>query len=85
MWSNLLDDEAPHREILIRIAASHPEAGIILPEYDRYEDYVEATASWGGATVNIYYETICSQILIWSKNREAVEGFRKVLLAHIQN
>ena len=44
MWSPNLDDEAPHRSLVERFAAFYPEARIELPRYERYEDYVEATA-----------------------------------------
>lgn len=80
MWSPKLDDEAPHRPLLEQFAAAYPEAGIKLPPYDRYEDYVEATAAWGGGTVAIYYETIISFLWLWSPDREAVSAFREVLL-----
>ncbi|MBB5716789.1 hypothetical protein FHS94_003661 [Sphingomonas aerophila] len=80
MWSDKLDDEAPHRLILERFAATHPEAGIKLPPYDRYEDYVEATAIWNGALVAIYYETILSYLWLWSPDRATVSSFRTALL-----
>lgn len=79
-WSNLLDDEAPHRETLERFAAAHPEAGLKLPPYDRYEDYVEADVAWDGATVSVYYETILSYLLVWSPSRDAAASFRAALL-----
>lgn len=80
MWSPKLDDEAPHRPLLERFAAAHPEAGVELPVYDRYEDYVEATAAWNGGTVSIYYETLLSYLWLWSPDRETVASFRAALL-----
>lgn len=80
MWSPKLDDEAPHRSLVERFAAAHPEAGITLPSYDRYEDYVEATALWNGGTVSIYYETILSHLWLWSPDRSTIESFREALL-----
>lgn len=80
MWSDKLDDEAPHRLVLERFAAAHPEAGIELPLYDRYEDYVEATAEWNGGTIAIYYETVLSYLWLWSPDRAAVSAFREALL-----
>lgn len=82
-WSDLLDDEAPHRKILERFAAVHPEAGLELPPYDRYEDYVEADAAWDGAKVSVYYETILSYLLVWSPSRDAATSFRAALLQQI--
>jgi|SRR4051794_17975795 hypothetical protein len=79
-WSHLLDDEAPHRKVLERFAAANPEAGLALPPYDRYEDYVEADAAWDGATVSVYYESILSYLWIWSPSRDAVTSFRAALL-----
>jgi hypothetical protein len=80
MWSDKLDDEAPHRLILERFAAAHPEAGIKLPPYDRHEDYVEAIAKWNGAKITIYYETILSHLWLWSTDHAAVSAFRTALL-----
>ena len=51
LWSNLLDDEAPHRQVLERFAEAYPQASIILPPYERYEDYVECYARWNSASV----------------------------------
>lgn len=79
-WSNLLDDEAPHRNVLECFAAAHPEAGLVLPAYYRYEDYVEADATWDGATISVYYETILSYLWVWSPSREAVLSFRAALI-----
>ena len=84
MWSDKLDDEAPHRTVLERFAATHPEAGINLPRYDRYEDYVEATAEWNGGKIVIYYETILSYLWLWSRDREAVSAFREALLPFVR-
>ena len=80
LWSDLNDDEAPHRPVLERLAAAVPKASIILPEYDRYEDCVECYATWGSASVWIYYETILSQLWFWSADRSAVEGIRAAVL-----
>ena len=80
MWSNKLDDEAPHRSLLERFAAAHPDSGIKLSKYERYEDYVETTAAWNGGTVEIYYETILSYLWLWSADRESVQSFRAALL-----
>ena|SRR3569623_265542 len=80
MWSPKLDDEAPHRALLERFAAVHPEAGIELPRYDRYEDYIETTAAWNGGTVSIYYETILSYLWLWSPDCGTVSSFRTALL-----
>jgi hypothetical protein len=80
MWSCYLDDEAPHRALLDRFAAAHPDAGIELPRYDRYEDFVAATAAWNGGTVSICYETILSYLSLWSPDREVLASFRAALL-----
>ncbi|WP_244024613.1 hypothetical protein [Novosphingobium organovorum] len=82
MWTDLLDDEAPHRRILERFGVDHPEAGIVLPEYDRYEDYIASDAKWGSSSLWVYYETILSHLWIWSDDREAVESFRAELLRY---
>jgi hypothetical protein len=82
MWSSKLDDEAPHRPLLERFAAAHPAAGIELPKYERYEDYIEATAAWNGGTVLIYYETILSYLWLWSPDRGTLVSFRDALLPH---
>jgi hypothetical protein len=79
-WSDLIDDEAPHRSVLERFAAAHPQACIKLPQYDRYEDFVEANAAWNDASVSIYYETIISYLWIWSSSRNAVMSIRAALL-----
>lgn len=79
-WSDLLDDEAPHRKVLDRFAAAHPEAGLALPPYCLGEDYVETDAAWDGATVWVYYETILSHLWIWSPSRDAATSFRAALL-----
>lgn len=80
LWSDRLDDEAPHRPLLERFAAAYPEAGIKLPSYDRYEDFIGATAVWKGGMVSIYYETILSYLSLWSPDREAVTSLRAALL-----
>ncbi len=80
LWSNLLDDEAPHRQVLERFAEAYPQASIILPPYERYEDYVECYGRWNSASVWIYYETILSSLWLWSKDREAVVAMRTALM-----
>lgn len=80
LWTDLLDDEAPHRDLLTRFAAAWPQAGLDLPEYDRYEDFVECEAVWNSAPVWVYYETILSHLWFWSQDREALEGLRAALL-----
>lgn len=80
LFSDLCDDEAPHRLLLERLAVAYPEAGIILPAYERYEDFVECDAVWNSASVWIYYETILSHLWLWSSDRDAVEGIRTALL-----
>jgi len=84
MWSDKLDDEAPHRLVLERLATAHPEACIKLPPYDRYEDYVETNAEWNGTTIAIYYETILSYLRLWSPDRTAVSAFREALLPFVK-
>lgn len=84
MWSDKLDDETPHRTVLERFAATHPEAGIKLPPYDRHEDYVEATAEWNGGEIAIYYETILSHLWLWSRDREALSAFREALVPFVR-
>ena len=81
LWSDLLDDEAPHRSLLERFTTKHPEAGLTLPPYDRYEDCVSASFKWGGSDVELYYETILSHLALWSTDREAVDGARQALLS----
>lgn len=83
MWSDLLDDEAPHRKVLERFAEAYPEAGIALPKYDRYEDYVEASAKWRSSSLWVYYETILSYLWVWSDDRDAAETFRTALLPYV--
>lgn len=83
LWSELLDDEAPHRPLLERFSAAFPQAGIVLPEYDRYEDFVECYAEWNSASVWVYYETILSYLWFWSADRSAVVGIRAGLLPFV--
>jgi len=80
LWSELLDDEAPHRSLLKRFSAAFPEARIVLPEYDRYEDFVECSAEWKSTSVWFYYETILSHLWVWSADRESAEEVRAALL-----
>ncbi len=80
MWSSEIDDDAPHRSLLERFAATYPEAGIELPPFQNLEDYIEATASWCGGAVSIYYETVLSYLWLWSSDREALRSFRAALL-----
>ena len=80
LWSDLLDDEAPHRPLLERFSAAFPADGIILPTYDRHEDFVECHARWGSAAVWVYYETILSHLWFWSADRNAIESLRAALL-----
>lgn len=84
IWSDLIDDEAPHRALLERFASKYPHAGIKLPAYDRYEDYVECEAAWGSSTILIYYETIVSLIWLWSTDREAMDSLRSALLPLVE-
>ena len=81
LWSDMLDDEAPHRAVLERLAATIPQAGITLPEYDRSEDFVECYATWDSSPVWIYYETLLSHLWFWSVDRSAVEKSRAALLS----
>ena len=80
LWSDLIDDEAPHRFLLERFASTYPQAGISLPEYYEWEDYVECCAAWNAAQVWIYYETILSHLWFWSADRDAVDGIRAAVL-----
>ena len=84
MWSQKLDDEAPHRQLLEQFAELYPNAGVELPAYDRYEDYVEATAAWDSGEIAIYYETILSYLWLWSPNRDVVTSFREVILSLVR-
>lgn len=84
LFSDLFDDEAPYRRLLERLAAAYPEAGIILPKYEEYEDYVECYATWNSAPVWIYYETILSYLWLWSADRDALEGIRAALLLFVE-
>ena len=80
MWSSEIDDDAPHRSLLERFAALHPEADIELPAFESLEDYIEATASWENGTVSIYYETVLSYLWLWSADRDTLLSFRAALL-----
>ena len=80
LWSELLDDEAPHRAVLEKFAAAYPQSGIALPAYDRYEDFIECYAAWDSKPVWVYYETILSHLWLWSADREAIEGVRSALV-----
>jgi hypothetical protein len=80
MWSDEVDDDAPHRSLLERFAATYPEAGIDLPVFESLEDYIEAKATWEAGTVSIYYETILSYLWLWSADRETIASFRAALL-----
>ncbi|MBD3745104.1 MAG: hypothetical protein IE932_02690 [Sphingopyxis terrae] len=81
LWSDLIDDEAPHRAVLEQFAEMYPKSGIHLPPYDRYEDYVECDAVWNSKPVWIYYETILSHLWMWSADREAVAEMRAALIS----
>jgi hypothetical protein len=83
MWSGLLDDKAPHRQLLERFAAAFPQAGITLPAYDRYEDYVECYASWSSASLWVYYETILRYLWFWSADQLAVEQLRAAIVPFV--
>lgn len=80
LWSELIDDDAPHRAVLEKFAATYPQSGIALPQYDRYEDYVECYAVWDSKPVWVYYETILSYLWLWSSDRDAIEGLRSALV-----
>lgn len=80
-WSDLLDDEAPHRELLERFAEKHPESGLVLPSYNRYEDFVSTTFMWNGIEVEVYYETTLSHLALWSVDQAAVSGARVALIS----
>ena len=81
LWSELIDDEAPHRELLEIFASRYPEARIGLLAYDRYEDFVECEAVWASGKVWVYYETILSHLWLWSPDRETIASFRSALLS----
>ena len=83
LWSDSLDDDAPHRPLLERFSAAFPQAGITLPAYDRHEDFVECYAEWNAAPVWIYYETVLSHLWFWSADRSAVEELRAALLPFV--
>ena len=78
-WSDLLDDEAPHRALLKSIAAAHPDVTVTLPNPDRYEDCVEGSMKCGPHEVCIYFETILSHLWIWSSDRESAEWARRLV------
>ena len=80
LYGPMHDEEAPHRRLIERFAAAHPDAGIELPAYDSDEDFVEATAVWNGGEIAIYYETLLSYLWLWSPDRRAVTSFREYLL-----
>lgn len=80
LWSELLDDEAPHRAVLEKFAAAYPQSGIELPTHDRNEDFVECYAVWVSKPVWVYYETLLSYLWLWSADREAIDGLRSALV-----
>jgi hypothetical protein len=79
-WSNLLDDEAPHRRLLAKIAAAHPEVIVTLPDPDRYEDYVEGFIKCGSHEVWVYFETILSHLWLWSSERQSADWARALVV-----
>jgi hypothetical protein len=83
LWSDLLDDEAPHRQMLERFALAYPQAGISLPKYHPHEDFVECYATWNSASVWIYYETLLSHLWLWSADRDAAAAIKAALVSFV--
>ena len=83
MYSFDSEDDAPHRSLLERFAAAHPEASIKLPRHERHEDFVGATATWNSVAISIYYETLLGYLWLWSLDRKAMESFRMALLSMV--
>jgi len=81
LWSNLLDDEAPHRKLLERFAQSRSDLVLTLPKWDRYEDFVEGSLKSAKYDVHIYYETILSYLALWSQDLEGIITLRQDLLS----
>jgi hypothetical protein len=80
LWSDLLDDEAPHRDFLTKFSASHPGVELRLPPFDRDEDFVEGSLRWGSRDARIFYETIFSHLDLWAPDREPVEKLRAAMV-----
>lgn len=82
-WSDLLDDEAPHRALLGSIAAAHPELTVSLPDADRYEDCVEGSIKCGSHEVWVYFETILSYLWLWSPERQSADWARALVVSAV--
>jgi len=78
--ATLLDDQAPHRQLLESFAASYPEARLNLPDYHRYEDCIEGSMQWAGKEIWIWYETILSYLALWCSDREAADSLHKAIV-----
>jgi len=82
-WSDLLDDEAPHRTLLANIAAGHPNVVVTLPDADRHEDFVEGSIKCGSHEVWVYFETILSHLWFWSPERQSADWARALVVSAV--
>ena len=80
LFSNLSDEEAPHRVLLERLAAAEEGWSLTLPPVEPLEDFVEGSLRWGNHEVRVYYETTLSYLSLWSPEREAVAKLRSFIL-----
>ena len=78
-WSELSDDEAPHRKLLESIAAAQPEMTVTLPSAHHDEDFVEGYIKCGSHEVWVYFETLLSHLWFWSAERQSAEWARALV------
>ena len=78
-WSDLPDGEAPHRAVLQRIEAAHPEATITLQSAERHEDCVQGSIRYGSHVVWVYFETLRGHLWLWSPERQSAEWARSLI------
>jgi hypothetical protein len=81
LYSDLVGDDAPYRDILEVFARAHPGALVRLPDWETDEDCVEGSLTWGHHQVTIYFEAVVLSFLtFWSSNRAAIENLRTEIL-----
>lgn len=83
LWSELLDDDAPHRQLLERLVEHYPFANLTLPKWTEAEDLIEGALVWEGKTVWVWFETILSHLWLWSADRSTVVSLRRALVSLI--
>ena len=80
MQGDYEDYVPPHRGLLERFSTMNPQVSLVLPVYEVDEDYIEDIATWQGAPINIYYETLLNYLSFWSSDCNALTSFRAALL-----